>query len=246
MKVLVIPDVHLKYWMFEDAATLMRAGAADRAVCLMDLPDDWNAAYDRALYVETYDAAVKFQSEFPETLWCYGNHDMSYPWELKESGYSVHVADIVKMKMAELEACIPERQIAYIHRVDNVFFLHGGLTDYFISKYIPEHERDNVNSVIQAVNSFGRDEMWEDPSMTEFSPIWHRPVNYPDDKMYKADSLLQVVGHTPVNQITRVKNTITCDVFSTYRNGIPIGTQVFPVIDTESFEFCGVKASQYK
>lgn len=41
MKVLVIPDVHLKPWMFEQAAVLMRAKQADRAVCLMDIPDDW-------------------------------------------------------------------------------------------------------------------------------------------------------------------------------------------------------------
>ena len=41
MKVLVIPDVHLKPWMFEQAAVLMREKKADRAVCLMDITDDW-------------------------------------------------------------------------------------------------------------------------------------------------------------------------------------------------------------
>lgn len=41
MRVLVIPDVHLKPWMFEQAAVLMREKKADRAVCLMDIPDDW-------------------------------------------------------------------------------------------------------------------------------------------------------------------------------------------------------------
>ena len=40
MKVLVIPDVHLKPWMFFQAAELMRTGAADRVVCLMDIADD--------------------------------------------------------------------------------------------------------------------------------------------------------------------------------------------------------------
>ena len=42
MKVLVIPDVHLKPWMFERADKIMEQGAAERAVCLMDIPDDWN------------------------------------------------------------------------------------------------------------------------------------------------------------------------------------------------------------
>ena len=64
MKVLVIPDVHLKPWMFEQAAVLMRAKKADRAVCLMDIPDDWGKEYDIALYEQTYDAAIDFAKEF--------------------------------------------------------------------------------------------------------------------------------------------------------------------------------------
>ena len=41
MRVLVIPDCHLKPWMFEDATAIMNSGKADNAVCLMDIPDDF-------------------------------------------------------------------------------------------------------------------------------------------------------------------------------------------------------------
>lgn len=98
MKVLVIPDVHLKPWMFEQAAVLMRAKQADRAVCLMDIPDDWGKEYDIALYEQTYDAAIDFAKEFPETAWCYGNHDLSYLWHRIESGYSSMAAYTVQRK----------------------------------------------------------------------------------------------------------------------------------------------------
>ena len=54
--------------------------------------------------------------------------------------------------------------------------------------------------------------------------------------MYREEDLLQVVGHTPVNRIERYGSVISCDVFSTFQNGKPIGTQVFPVIDTEKGE----------
>ena len=37
MKVLVIPDVHLKPWMFRSADRLMEKNIVDRVVCLMDL-----------------------------------------------------------------------------------------------------------------------------------------------------------------------------------------------------------------
>ena len=73
MKVLVIPDVHLKPWIFSQAAKLMKDGAADRAVCLMDIADDWNKEYDLISYEQTYDAAISFAREFPDTFWCYGN-----------------------------------------------------------------------------------------------------------------------------------------------------------------------------
>ena len=41
MKTLVIPDVHLKPWMFERASELMKDNQISQAVCLMDIPDDW-------------------------------------------------------------------------------------------------------------------------------------------------------------------------------------------------------------
>ena len=68
--------------------------------------------------------------------------------------------------------------------------------------------------------------MWQD-----LSPIWYRPQYY-SGKMYKPRKLLQVVGHTPVEHITRKGNLISCDVFSTNRNREPIGVQEFPIIDT--------------
>ena len=65
MRILVIPDVHLKPFMFDQAAGLLKKGEADRAVCLMDIADDWGQQYNLDLYVQTYDAAIRFAKEFP-------------------------------------------------------------------------------------------------------------------------------------------------------------------------------------
>ena len=81
MKVLVIPDVHLKPYMFRKADILMERGIAENAVCLMDIADDWNQQYNVALYEETYDGAICFAKKYPNSLWCYGNHDLSYIWQ---------------------------------------------------------------------------------------------------------------------------------------------------------------------
>ena len=77
--------------------------------------------------------------------------------------------------------------------------------------------------------------MWEDDS-----PIWYRPQFY-SEEMYREEDMLQVVGHTPVTGIERDGNVISCDLFSTYRSGEPIGTQEYLLIETETWKYRGVK-----
>jgi len=87
MKVLVIPDIHLKPWIFEKASDVIKNSATEKAVCLMDIPDDWDQEFNLELYIETFDAAIQFAEDYPETLWCWGNHDLSYVWGMTESGF---------------------------------------------------------------------------------------------------------------------------------------------------------------
>ena len=46
MKIIVIPDIHLKPWMFQRASVLLKQNIADQAICLMDIADDWNQQYN--------------------------------------------------------------------------------------------------------------------------------------------------------------------------------------------------------
>ena len=94
---------------------------------------------------------------------------------------------------------------------------------------------NDVDTVMRAINSLSCLEMW-----TNESPIWIRP-QYGSGKMYKPRKLLQVVGHTPMREITRNRNLISCDVFSTNPDGRPYGTQEFLYLDTETWEYTGVK-----
>ncbi len=236
MRVLVIPDVHLKPWMFDRADSLLKQGIADKAVCLMDIPDDWNQELNLDLYIQTFDRAIRFQKDHPDTLWSYGNHDLCYVWDQRESGFSINALPVVCAKIRELKWSLPDSsQLRYIHRIDNVLFLHGGLTDNFVRRYVPDRFYDDTDEVVRKINALGMDEMWSD-----WSPIWYRP-QYEHSQLYKPRKLLQVVGHTPMDYLGRVGNVISCDVFSTYNNGDPIGPQEFLLIDTETWEYKGVK-----
>lgn len=236
MKILVIPDAHLKPWMFDRAKEIMDTGAAEKALCLMDIPDDWGQEYNLGLYEETFDAAIRFQKAYPDTLWCYGNHDLSYEWLQYESGFSSMAIPVVQKKLSELRRALPDRnQLAYIHRIDDVLFVHGGLTHAFVKYYASDVEYDDADAVVEKINCLGRDEMWDDAS-----PLWLRPQYY-YEKMYRESNILQVVGHTPVEEIDRIGNVISCDLFSTYRTGDPIGTEEFLLIDTETWKYKGIK-----
>lgn len=113
MKVLVIPDCHLKPWMFAQADTIMKKGIADKAVCLMDLADDFGV-HDDAQYLETYETAIAFAKEHPDTLWCYGNHDLSYMWGKPETGYHPEKQELVCQKIEELKKRFPKSTSLHI------------------------------------------------------------------------------------------------------------------------------------
>ena len=236
MKVLVIPDVHLKPFMFSRATEIMKEGLAEKAVCLMDIADDWKKEFQLEEYVQTYDAAIRFAKMFPDSLWCYGNHDLCYVWDERESGYSYMAKGIVQQKLEELSMVLPQdNPIKYIQVIDDVLFCHGGISQYFVEKFIAKTDFDDVSKVVKTINALGHKEMWCDES-----PIWYRPQYY-KGKMYKSEKCLQVVGHTPVERIDRYANIISSDVFSTYRDGTPIGTQEFLLMDTMTWQFYGVK-----
>ena len=234
MKVLVIPDVHLKPFLFARAAELLQEGAAERAVCLMDIPDEWGQQNNLDLYIRTFDTAIEFARSFPETLWCYGNHDVSYLWGRSESGYSPAAAWIVKRKLAELGEALPDsRQPAFVRRIDRVLFSHGGISDEFVREHVPEKDWKDTDRTLEAINRLGPEEMWRDNS-----PIWFRPLY--GGKLYQTGEegeMLQVIAHTPDTRIRRKTGFLSCDVFSTDFSRRPIGTQKYPVIDTETLEW---------
>ena len=241
MKILVIPDIHLKPWMFERAAQILRSGEAERAVCLMDIPDDWNEQYNIALYIRTFEQAFSFLREFPDTLWCWGNHDLSYPWLRYESGYSLVAARVVREELEEFRSLIPDENcLSYIHRIDDVLFMHGGLSESFVRRitrkvrYGTGHG-DYIDAVIEAVNNLGSEDMWQ-----EDSPLWYRP-QMNGGRMFLQEQVLQVVGHTPVRDIIRNGNVVSCDVFSCDSRGKPFGSRKFLIIDTETWKYKGIQ-----
>ena len=73
MKVLVIPDIHLKTWIFDRAEDILKAGKAERAVCLMDIFStyhDGRQIGESAMIVIDSDTGKYEKIEVPGKLKC--------------------------------------------------------------------------------------------------------------------------------------------------------------------------------
>ncbi|MBR5357903.1 MAG: metallophosphoesterase [Clostridiales bacterium] len=229
MKVLVIPDVHLKPEIFDRAMDIMENADCERAVCVGDICDDWGCEDNVALYKETLQKALEFARKYPNTLWCYGNHDLAYLWDRYEHpGFSEKAQDTVCEYFNMLDE---EVSLAVMHRIDNVIFSHAGLTKEFVDDYLNDI-RDDVDAMIDAVNCFGDGELWDDTS-----PIWARPQKgFRMGSVYLTE-FLQVVGHTPMRSIDQTENLLTTDVFSTWSDGRKFGEEEFCWVDTVTKEW---------
>lgn len=233
MQTFVIPDIHLKSWMFQKTEEIIQKEKPDKIVCLMDIPDDWQCQFALDLYEEAFDAAISFAKNHPETLWCWGNHDLCYMWGFTETGHSHVAASIVRRKLAELQnTLLDSSHIKYVHRIENTVFSHGGLSQYFVEKYIPDEMQTDIDVTLDRLNGLKAREMW-----TDASPIWFRPQY--GAEVWRPD-VIQVVGHTPMRKITKHGNVISCDVFSTQSDHTPFGTEEFLLVNTETGEFRGI------
>ena len=232
MKVLVIPDVHLKTWIFDKAENVLKSGKADLAVCLMDMPDDWDMEFQIDRYRAIYDRAIAFAKDYPDTLWCYGNHDLSYPWGRLESGYSPYAERTVMEKLEVLEKSLKNSsQINIMHRIDRVLFSHAGLSTEFVKSLNKKLLDADIDVVLRSVNTASQDKLWNDES-----PLWLRALDV-RRKAFRGEKYKQVVGHTPVEKIMEQGGMIFTDVFSTDREGTQIGESAMVVIDSETGEY---------
>lgn len=242
MKVLIIPDVHLKPWMFKDAEIIISEENADTAVCLGDIVDDFECQGNEAIYRYTLNEALAFERKHPDMRWCFGNHDLAYLWNVWVTGTSgyenVRRAAVDGLKALYHE--IPEGCLGFVHKIDNVLFTHAGISRMFVREHFNASDYEKVDVILSGINNMHREDMWNDDS-----PIWLRPqreFSRSIINMYKPRTFLQVVGHTPMKKITRERNILSCDVFSLYRDRRPYGTQEFCLLDTETWEWQGIPA----
>lgn len=232
MNILIIPDTHLKPWIFDQADKVIMSFKPDKVVILGDLVDDWNASLPS--YEAMMERCKAFAKDHPDAIWLWGNHDVAYVSDSCRdcSGHIAAAESIVTPALNSLDRLVGGFKKAY--HIDNVLFSHAGICETWV-RYFPGKGSIDNDELVEWINSQSFHELWDD-----LSPIWYRPMDY--FPLYKGKNTLQVVGHTPVRKIGKWKNAFFTDTFSTETNGKAIGSEDFFILDTKTRDGICVKA----
>lgn len=223
-KILVIPDVHLKTTIFDMADTIINNNTIDNIVFLGDLVDEWDQENNIELYKETINRAIKFKQDHPNSLYCWGNHDVGYFADWYCSGNSKLYANEIKVLLNQYERIVKPK---YIHIIDNIIFSHAGIEENLAKDIIKCNNITTLNELVDILNNMSLDTMGEIDS-----PIWLRPEVF---IQYYSD-YIQIVGHSPVKRPIYEMNTWFLDLFSLASNKSVISNKrYFAVIDTTEY-----------
>ncbi len=141
-KVFVIPDVHLKPWMFDKAEELLSRSEYDKIVCMGDLVDDWDQEKNLGLYSETFDALEYAMEKIAPKQ-----------YERLMSQYNAEYEELEAL-VAELspraEECDPKADMASFITLAKKYTDFGELTPLMVSKFIDKiivHESNGIRGL---------------------------------------------------------------------------------------------------
>ena len=232
MKLFVIPDVHLKPIMFDKAERLGKQHNVDGYVFLGDLVDDWGKQNDHIAYSETFNRAIEFIKANKKLYWCWGNHDISYKYYLRQTGFSFRLCSMCHSRFEDLEARLGNR-LKIVHKVDKVLFSHAGLMQNWVDEVLENKPFTTTDNILKYVNSITKaSQLWDSKS-----PLWARPSEDLSLKPFRMDRWVQVVGHDPVLGICERLRIVSTDTFSTYESGAKYGNETFIIIDTKTCDY---------
>lgn len=215
MKVLVIPDSHLKLWVIEHGIELADRYRVDKIVTLGDYFDDW-ISIDRDYYDMMDYLKVLLRREH-RLIALFGNHELSY-FGYPCSGHKRKLQPYIYDKLANDQRLFPAVGL------DGVLYSHAGVC----LDWIRENKILTENAIRYGLTrAAGASKLEDAICRQEFnifaqagalrgghgapSCVWADARELIADHIPKVS---QIVGHTPVKEITFMSNCWFTDVFS--------------------------------
>lgn len=231
MKVLCLPDCHLKIELLERVGQLLKQHPDWQCVSLGDWADDWQRSPEE--YQEFFNQFLNFCYYHQDNLHlCWGNHDYAY-WTKPGScsGYVADAKDIVRSAIYEIGESISNISTAYL--LSTTLFSHAGVSQYAFNQYLR-----TVHNYPQLSFFEWLEEMLPRYALDLGFPLWYRPSNNPHKNTFNPH-ILQVVGHTPVPTITYSKedNVLYTDTWSTDSKRNSLGDKSLVVVEPATQEW---------
>ena len=178
-KTLLVPDIHLKTYMFERIEQTVIKHNVDKIVFLGDYFDEWDCNTNAQLYFETCALLKEFKQKY-KCVFLLGNHDVPYITGAYHH-YSTPLHDVRR----EINKTLNELEPVMAYKEGNILISHAG--------YIKEPNNMNFNNVIRT--QYGMHQL-RHFDQSDLSPLWIRP----DTLQFKEEcqTPIQIVGHTPV------------------------------------------------
>lgn len=217
-RVLVIPDTHLKGKMFDLADKIIEENKVDYCVQLGDNIDDF---YSHAEDYRNHNARMLVFNMQHKVIWLWGNHELSYILDRPVTGNTYAGREYSDLYN---ENFIPK----FVHIDGKCIFSHAGIFEPFLvaNQITPEKDLE------RSINAVQPEKFWSDDS-----PIWarHRYTHLKESDYIK-ENYIQIVGHTPFEEIMDDNSIVSVDVFSTDW-GKKLGVEEMIIVDTETGKY---------
>ena len=165
---------------------------------------------------------IAFKQRHPETVLLYGNHDLNYLLDMDyRSRFSCpQNRALYKDLFDETEDLF--YGVAYVID-EHTLVSHAGVTKEWYEKYIGPYNGEPLQQVAQNIN-----DLWAASKMAftfssnvtvepdvwgvspTHSPLWIRSWILPDHNLFAGTPIVQIIGHTPKEEITMVTDRIIC------------------------------------
>lgn len=236
-RTLFVGDLHAKPDLLPLIGNTARRHEADRIILLGDICDDWNLSNNmQTAWVERFTQWVLDESKEREIIPLLGNHDIPYWMNSGSNSF-----DMVRLMAPGFKPGAYRKVHELLHQLPfriawsdgKMVASHAGFTRPWMDKYLDvDYHRLSPIRLVELTNRMGghayslANRFYYEigrsrgGSSRSPSPVW---ADLLELTRQGDDCLIQIVGHTPVDTITRVADCWFCDTFSTTSDGRRIG-----------------------
>ena len=251
MKVLFVGDIHNHQYMLDDIFRLNTEYHFDKVIFFGDYVDDWNT--DNHDSIKTLEKLFTLKHIEP---WKYilllGNHELSY-LGYPCAGYCYELDNVVNQKLLDNW---DDFHLYYEIKLNDRIYIcsHAGITKPYLEVELKPLEKDYR----VALDTIHKEKiLWYLKLCSEMrcgkslysSLLWadrQEHLNLLEFNEVAVENRYQIIGHSPVKQITNYKNDDYLDnlkydywfidTHSTYRDGTAYGDKSYLIWNEDKFE----------